>query len=125
MTEPSPSGQGFVRLPSLPARPAMHFVESLEKEFGSVGAVQKEEALVNRRTVDRSGGDARVTLHKEVRNPPYALTVAMAHPTIDPSAIKFFEELHVVDADDNNRTFTFSLKGKQQRSPQFCIFWIP
>jgi len=87
------TGSGFARLSSMPLR-----------------TVQKEETLVNRRTVDRSGGDARVTLHKEVYSPPYALTVAMAHPTIDPSAIKFFEELHVIDADDTNRTFTFSLK---------------
>lgn len=68
---------------------------------------------MNRRTVDRSGGDARVSFHKEVSSPSSGFTVAMAHPTIDPTTIKFFEELHVVDADDNNRTFTFSLKGKK------------
>jgi len=91
--DPSSVAAGLAKQQSQPTRP-----------------VRNEEALVNRRTVDRSGGDARVSLHKEVHNPPYAVTVAMAHPTINPSNIKFFEELHVVDADDKNRMFTFSLQ---------------
>jgi len=72
---------------------------------------QKEDPLVNRRTVNRSGGDARVTFHKEVFKPSYGYTVAMAHPTVDPSKIRYFEELHVIDADDTSRTFAFSLEG--------------
>ena len=78
---------------------------------GLKGVVQKEDALVNRRTVDRSGGDARVSFHRAIGNPSHGFTVAMAHPLIDPAAIRFYEELHVVDADDKQRTFKFSLKG--------------
>lgn len=72
----------------------------------------KEDTVVNRRTVDREGGDARVTLKNEIPS-PQGLTVTMVHPTVDPSSIRFFEELHVVDADDPNRTFSFSLKGAE------------
>ena len=71
----------------------------------------KEEAVVNRRTVNRSGGDARVTFQKEIPEPPRGSTVAAAHPGIDLAKMIFYEVVHVVDADDQNRVFKFSLQG--------------
>ena len=86
--------------------------------FWKLGPMSKEDAVVNRRTVNRSGGDARVAFQKEIPEPPRGSSVAAAHPGIDLAKMKFYEVVHVVDADDQNRVFKFSLQGIFRKEQQ-------
>jgi len=75
----------------------------------------QQAAQVNRYLVDREGGDARITLRKNLPQPPRGFTGMAAHGLKSLAGVAFFEEAEVPDPDDSSRVFTFTI-----REPVHC-----